>query len=173
MIFHKNNFTRRKSSDQVKTGVPLREEFPFLADADCPFELQALVTRKISAFHNMQLSYKKLIDCTSLTECANTAGEVLSNYLENRKILDELEYYKSYHKVLGHHPIFQEYQKIKKLRKMNVKDLVRRQIQVENNIWRVKNEMKKKNKPELDEMRKDRLKAYETELDEINNLLDE
>jgi hypothetical protein len=46
-----------------------------------------------------------------------------------------------------------------------------RKSKVESNIWRVKNEIKKGNKPHLEADRKERLTGYEAELSEVNRLL--
>ena len=174
MPFRKIKFSKTPKQHRTSDGgIKLRDEFPFLADADCPIELQALVTRRISSYHEYQNKWFQLLQCATLEDCAKIAGEVVNSYLDNRKIYDELNYYQKYHKVYGHHRIFQEFSQAKKLRTMSIKDLLRRQYQVENNIWRVKNEMAKKNKPELDDVRRDRLKTYENELIEINRLLDE
>ena len=56
---------------------------------------------------------------------------------------------------------------------MSVKDLMKRKQQLENNIWRVQAEMKKGDKPHLDGQRRERLAAYQSELAEVNRLLDE
>lgn len=170
----KNRIIIRFQSEQSKDDdkkEKLRDKFTFLGSSDCPLELQALVTVRISDYHAYQAAWHKLFDCASLVECAKTAGLLIDKFIDNRKIFNELNYYQLNHKVLGHHPIFRDFQQIKNLRKMNIKDLIRRQKQVENNIWRVKNEMAKNNKPQLDDIRNDRLKSYEKELHEINKLL--
>lgn len=151
----------------------LREEFTFLSATDCPLELQALVTRKITQYHRYHELYPKLFSCKSLSECSSVANALILAYLDNNKIYQELKHYEQYHKVLGRHPIFNEFVAHKKLRTLSIKDLIRREQQVLNNIWRVKNEMDKKTKPELDDKRRDRLRQYESELIEIKRLLDE
>lgn len=88
-------------------------------------------------------------------------------------IWEELDYYKKHGSMLGKHPAFAEFRRRNGLLNLSIKELIRRQEQVENNIWRVKNEMAKGNKPHLDVVRKERLAGYEKELADIKRLLDE
>jgi len=55
---------------------------------------------------------------------------------------------------------------------MPIKELVFRRQQVLNNIWRVKSELVKGDKPHLDTVRKERLAGYEQELSDISRLLE-
>ena len=52
---------------------------------------------------------------------------------------------------------------------MSIKELVLRQQKIEQNIWRVKNELKKGDKPHLETERKQRLTGYEKELKETDS----
>lgn len=150
---------------------PFREEFPFLNRADCPIELETLASRKFARYHAYVELHKNLNNCTSLDECATKSKELIDNYIDNRSIWNELHYYQQHNKLLGKHPIFLEFRRRKELLALPVKDLVHRQQQISNNIWRVKNELSKKNKPHLDIERKARLASYEAELNEVNRLL--
>lgn len=114
-----------------------------------------------------------MFDISDSEECANVAGELMDAYLENRVIYDELEYYKVSGKVLGKHPIFKQFKRNKEINGMTVKELFREQKKLMNNIWRVKNEMKKGYKPSLLTQRKERLRQYENDLILINKLLGE
>lgn len=152
---------------------PLREDFPFLGKPNCPVELEALASRKISKYHNYVELHAQLRSCSSLDECARIARAVLDNYMENRAIWQEMHYYQEHGKVLGKHPIFHAYARRKNLLSMSIKDLMVRKQQLENNIWRVQSELKKADKPHLDAQRRERLEAYQSELAEVNRLLDE
>ena len=151
----------------------LREEFPFLGHPDCPVELEALATRKIMRYHEYISLHQKLRDCTSLPDLALLCGKIINAYIENRTIYAELDYYKQHHALLGKHPIFRFFQRRKKILGMSIKNLMKRKVQLENNIWRAGNEIKKGNKPHLDVIRKERIEAYKAELAEVNRLLDE
>lgn len=148
-----------------------RDEFPFLNDPSCPPELETLASRKFAKYHAYTALHKKLRSCTSVIECAQISRELINNYLENRMIWDELNYYKQHKSVLGKHPIFLAFRRRKEFMAMTLKDLMIRQRRLKDNIWRVKNEIFKGDKPHLEMERKARLFAYETELAEINRLL--
>lgn len=152
---------------------PFREEFPFLDQPDCPVELEALASRKFAKYHDYIKLHPKLRECRSLDECAQVAGNLLASYMENRAIWAELNYYQQHKAILGKHPIFAAFARRKNLLTMSVKDLMKRKQQLENNIWRVQSEIKKGDKPHLDSQRGERLTVYQTELAEVNRLLDE
>jgi hypothetical protein len=105
--------------------------------------------------------------------CASIAGCLIENFLENRAIHAELDFYGQHKSVLGKHPVFKRFVKIKELRKKPVKDLVNRQRQLEHTIWRIESEMKKEDKPHLHSERNERLKDKQAELAEVNRLLKE
>lgn len=135
-------------------------------------ELEALASRKFNRYHNYVRLHANLRDCTSLQQCADNSRELIDSYIENRMIWDELNYYKEHHSLLGKHPAFAEFHRRSELLKLPVKDLIRRKQQVENNIWRVKSEIAKGDKPYLNPIRRERLEGYEKELADINRLLE-
>lgn len=136
-------------------------------------ELQALATRKITAYRTYRNLHKKLSGCTSLQQCAQLSGQLIDAYEDNRMIWQELEYYQKHHVILGKHPAFAEFNRRKALNSMSVKQLMKRKKQVEGNIWRAKSEMAKGNKPHLDAVRQARLMGYQSELNDINRLLED
>lgn len=191
-IFHKIEFTRPRpivfgpsmpgrSVGSGPNNAPqgdterqaLRKEFPFLGASDCPLELKALVTDRISSYHRYQDAWPKLFTAATPEECAAVASTLVKAYVENRRTWEELNYYQEHHRVLGHHPIFRQFSNVRKLRTMSLRDLLRREKQVRMNIWRVESELKKNTKPHLDQARRDKLRGYQAELAEIRRLLDE
>lgn len=151
--------------------LSFRDEFPFLNDPKCPPELEALASRKFARYHNYVNSHKKLRDCTSTEQCAKVSRELINSYLENRMIWEELNYYQQHGSILGKHPIFAAFHRRKELLTLNVKQLMIRQKRLKNNIWRVQDEVAKRDKPHLELERLARLQAYQSELAEINRLL--
>ena len=119
-------------------------------------ELEALASRKFSKYHAYVRLHARLRDCTSLQECADVSRQVIDSYMDNRMIWQELNYYKEHHALLGKHPAFAEFRRRSELLHLPVKELVRRQQQVQNNIWRVKSELAKGDKPHLDVVRRER-----------------
>lgn len=135
-------------------------------------ELEALASRKFAKYHAYVRLHSLLRDCTDLTQCAKVAGELVDNYIDNRLIWQELNWYKEHGSILGKHPAFAEFRRRRQLNDMSVKQLVKRQQQVEMNIWRVKNELAKGDKPHLDATRQERLAGYEKERADILRLLE-
>lgn len=135
-------------------------------------ELEALASRKFTHYRAYVRLHKQLRQCASLTQCADTCRELLDNYMDNRLIWQELEWYRLHHTLLGKHPAFAEFRRRRELMTLPVKELVRRQRQVEGNIWRVKSELAKGDKPHLEHSRRERLEGYERELADINRLLE-
>lgn len=156
-----------------QTSHAFRDDFPFLNDPDCPVQLEALASRKITRYHEYVKLHSQLRFCQNLQQCSLLCGQVINSFIENRAIYAELNYYKEHHALLGKHPIFASYNRRKDMLNMSIKDLVKRKTQLEDNIWRVKNEIKKGTKPHLDVSRRERLYSYQAELAEVNRLLNE
>lgn len=135
-------------------------------------ELEALASRKFTKYRAYVRLHRQLRDCTSLEDCARVAGELVDNYIDNRLIWQELNWYKEHGSLLGKHPAFAEFRRRRELNNLPVKELVKRQRQVEMNIWRVKSEMAKGDKPHLDATRRERLAGYEKERADIVRLLE-
>ena len=153
-------------------GRGFRDEFPFLDQPGCPMELEALASRKFTKYHAYVRLHQQLRDCTNLAQCAKVAGELVDNYIDNRQIWEELEWYRKHGTLQGKHPAFAEFRRRKELLDMSVKQLMERLRQVEMNIWRVRNEMAKGDKPHLDAQRRERLAGYEKERMDILRLLE-
>lgn len=135
-------------------------------------ELEALASRKFTKYRAYVRLHRQLRDCTSLEDCARVSGELVDNYIDNRLIWEELTWYKEHGSLLGKHPAFAEFRRRRELNNLPVKELVKRQRQVEMNIWRVKSEMAKGDKPHLDATRRERLAGYEKERADIVRLLE-
>ena len=135
-------------------------------------ELEALASRKFTKYRAYVRLHRQLRDCTSLEDCAKVAGELVDNYIDNRLIWEELTWYKEHGSLLGKHPAFAEFRRRRELNNLPVKELVKRLRQVEMNIWRVKSELAKGDKPHLDATRRERLAGYEKERADIVRLLE-
>ena len=148
-----------------------REQWSFLDEEGCPNELKILVADKITAYRNYTSAHRKLFSCTSRQDCFATAKKVVENFLENRKILSELAYYKEHHTLLGKHPIFGEVKRLVELRRLPITELFRRKTNLEEAVWRIQSELKKGNKPHLDTARDRRLQKKRRELAEVNRII--
>ena len=154
-------------------GRKLRDRWPFLNEPSAPVELKALVTQRITRYHEYSNLYLQLRDCKDATELSTVCGKLLDAYFDGRQIADELDYYQQHRRVLGRHPYFRHFQQLSLLRSCSVKDLLRLQQKTRDNIWRVNSEIKKGDKPHLDQKRRQKLQQYELKLQEINRLLGE
>jgi len=162
----------KKMNSGTRKRISFREEFPFLSSPSCPIELKALITDKFSSFYAYRDLHEKLFDCTTADECSRVAASLMENYHENRMIYAELTYYKAHGSLLGKHPVFAHYRKMKELHNLSIKELIIKQRQLQHNIWRIESEMKKGDKPYLTEERKRSLNEKRSELAEVNRLLD-
>lgn len=149
-----------------------RSEFPFLSRANCPPELKALAADKITAWEKYTAAHEKLFDCSSIDECYETAFEVVENYLENRLIYQELEYYGQHGAILGKHRVFDQYRKFAEIRGKSVIELVKlHENTLPHRIWRIENEIKKGDKPHLLGERQKRLEEVRAELADVKRML--
>ncbi|HLP03847.1 MAG TPA: hypothetical protein VK152_00320 [Paludibacter sp.] len=94
--------------ETMKKTIRFRETYPFLKDPECPNELKVLVADMFSAYDRYREAYAKLSPEKIDSENFENAASVVENYLENRSMWEELDYYKENGKVLGKHPVFAE-----------------------------------------------------------------
>ena len=152
------NFASRprpsRCSDAAKVSG-FRENWPFLADPDCPDELKILAADKITAWQNYVDAHEDLWLCATPEQCFETAKKVIKNFDQNRKILSEFSHYREHHSILGEHPIFKERERMFRIREMTVSELVRRQKNLKDAIWRTEALIRNGDKPHLRAARED------------------
>ena len=170
---------------KVSTGTPVvmqprqqrpsdtRKRWPFLDSPDTPVELKALITQRITRWHEYSGLYQQLRGCESIEELSTACGKLLDAYIDHQAITREMDYYQKRRKVLGRHPLFRHFQQLTRLRSSSIKELLREQQKTKDNIWRVNSEIRKGDKPHLDGKRHQKLQEYDLKLQEINRLLDE
>ena len=95
----------------------------------------------------------------------------VQNYLLNRSIWDELNYYKEHGEILGKHPIFSWMRRVEDIRRMKIGDLVGLKIRLENNLVRNRAILRKEPDSVETARRKERITHMEQELIEVNRLL--
>ena len=149
-----------------------RKEWTFLRQPDCPNELKILAADKITSYHNYVEAHEKLYSCKTLEECFDCAKNLIKNYKQNRKIHSEFAYYQEHGSILGRHEIFAEMEHYQELRTMSVSGLFRRRKNLEEAIWRNRDEIKKGDKPHLDASREARIEQKERELAEVNRMIE-
>lgn len=157
--------------ENVRKTIRLRDDFPFLKEKDCPEELKILVADMLSAYDNYCKAHEELFNANGEEEFAKISAAVVENYLENRAIWDELQYYKANGKYLAKHPIFNRKEIAKKVAKMNAKQLVTRNTVLENEIGKTQASITKGDKPHLNASREASILLKQTELIEVKKAL--
>lgn len=160
-------------SQQITRGGRFRDEWPFLADPSCPDEMKILAADMISSWHGYVDGHEDLYRCATPEDCYSAAENVVTNFSQNRKIRSEFEYYKNHGRVLGKHPVFSESRRLAELRRLPVTALVRKQRTLRGNIWRIRDEMAKGDRPDLMESREQRLLRRRKELAEVERMIAE
>lgn len=155
-----------------KSRSIIRTRWAFLSDPDCPHELKILVSDKITAYRNCVEQYDKMLQATTSEQLLQAVRSLVTNFIENHEIFKELEYYKAHKKVLGKHPIFEQMNRIKQFRKLKTLELIKLKENLEHKIWRNKANIKKGDRPDLDDSRKAKIRQYEMELAEVLRLLE-
>ena len=173
----KQRLAKLSSSPGMKTMAfprrpgAFREQWPFLSEPDCPAELKVLAADKISAYWNYVEGHEQLWNCRSLTECYEAAKQVVENFLQNRRIEDEFCSWRDRHVLLGKHPVFRQSRRLRELRSLSIVELVRKKKNLEGAIWRVKDEIRRGDRPHLLASRERRLKEKEEQLAEVERMI--
>lgn len=91
----------------VENVIRFRDRFPFLNSPDCPDVLKILVADMFTAYDLYLKTFRELgelPDDAELEQAFGIAKTTVENYLEDRSIWEELEYYRDNHVLLGKHP---------------------------------------------------------------------
>lgn len=161
------------SSTVARRDGSFRKDWPFLSDPDCPPELKVLAADMITSWHNYVNGHEELYSCLSQEACFATAKKTVENFSRNCRIRDEFQYYKEHHRVLGKHPVFATARRLADLRSLPITSLIRKQRTLLGNIWRIRHEMAKGDRPDLQEERSLRLSQRQVELAEVEKMIKE
>lgn len=164
------NSIQKTSLDEPKRKI--RSDWPFLADPECPPELKLLISEKITAYSNCIQFYNKLTDAGSLNDQLLIVGTLVSNFINNHEIYQELNHYKGTGKVLGKHAIFEQFKRIKILRNLPTMDLFKKKKNLEHAIWRNESKIKNEKRNDLLPDRQNKVKELKLQLAEVNRLLE-
>lgn len=92
-----------EAQETVRKMMRFREQYPFLDSPDCPDVLKILVADMFTAYGNYKAAHARLQalgDADAATAAAD-CETVVNEYLKNREIRDELEYYRENGTILG------------------------------------------------------------------------
>ena len=124
------------ATETQKKIIRFREQFPFLNQPDCPDSLKILVADMFTSFGNYKNALDKLytLGDKESEEAAGLCETVVEEYLKNREIWEELEYYKEHGRILGKAAKFRELEKADELAKLSDVELVNKRRSAEVNI---------------------------------------
>lgn len=149
----------------------LRDEFPFLADKNCPDAFKILVADMLTAYDNYVKSHDELYNVKDEKEAFDVSDKLVDNYLENQAIWEELNHYKATGKILGKHPYFEEQNRRKELAALSSNELHKLKENFEMNLWRNKKKLQADPKPQLLKSRQAKIEIYERDLGIVKTLL--
>lgn len=115
-----------KAPEPVRKMIRFRERFPFLSSPDCPDVLKVLVNDMFTAYGEYKAAHARLQalgDADSAT-AAQDCEKVVTEYLKNREIWEELEYYRDNGAILGKAAKFREMREAEDLSKLPDVDLM-------------------------------------------------
>lgn len=115
-----------ETPEPVRKMIRFREKYPFLNSPDCPDVLKILVADMFTAYGNYKAAFARLQilgDADAATAAAD-CETVVTEYLKNREIWDELEYYRENGAILGKAAKFREMEAAEDLSKISDVDLI-------------------------------------------------
>lgn len=125
----------------------------------------------LTAYDAYKLAHQSLFSASTIEQIHSLSRDTVENYLENRRIWDELNFYKEKGSVLGKHPIFEWVKRLDDIRRMKVGDLVTLKIRIENNLVRNRASVRRQPGHPATADRQERIRKMDLELSEVNRLL--
>lgn len=162
---------QRTLTQPAKPKKTLREQYPFLADADCPPQLKILATDKITAYNKVVEYYELLQSSSTEDQQLHNVSTLVHWYKRNNEIKREFNHYRDNKTLLGEHTIFEEYNSLQDLQSLNALQLSDLKSLTEQNIKSLTKQIKKNNRPDLQIRREEKLSKYRVKLDQIIKLL--
>jgi hypothetical protein len=146
---------------------PLRTEFPFLNDKDCPEVMFVVVGKRISAYRRYQNLHGLLQEIIAGTveateeEQAKTAQLAQEANAENIALWNELNHYNTTGEILGKHPLFREMVAKREVDAMTIDELAKYRVSSATFVSKKRTALKEKGltdekKAELEEAIADR-----------------
>lgn len=154
--------------ETVKKTIRFREEFPFLNEKDCPDEFKILVSDMFSAYDLYRESHEMLAktpDDVASEETFRWAKTAVENYLDNREMWEELEYYRDNHKILGKAKIMQELAEKSEMKSLSDMELVKLLGNAKSNISKGKKDLEKADTDEKKAKAQDKIDKWTNKKD--------
>ena len=138
--------TYSEAPETVRKAIRFREEFPFLRQPDCPDELKVLVADMFSAYDLYRESHRMLVETPDDVATGETylwAKTAVENFLENRQMWEELEYYKNNGEILGKAQAMRQAREKQEISSLTDLELSKQLGNAKSNISKGKNELEK------------------------------
>ena len=153
--------------ETTKKVIRIREKYPFLRSQDCPEEFKIMVADMFTAYDNYREAYTLLSDKNSKDENLQLAQLVVENYLANRAMWEELDYYLEHGEILGNLPIFELLKLRKEIAELSDMDLMKKLNTTKPNITKSNNAIKAAKKDEEKAEAQKRLEKWQQVKDEV------
>lgn len=117
-----------ETPEPVRKMIRFREKYPFLNSPDCPDVLKVLVADMFTSYDNYKSAHARLQVIADDEAAAAVADceKVVTEYLKNREIWDELEYYRENGAILGKAAKFRELEAAEDYTKLSEIDLMKK-----------------------------------------------
>lgn len=115
-----------ETPEPVKKMIRFREKYPFLNSPDCPDILKVLVADMFTAYGEYKAAHARLqaLGDEDSTSAAAECEKVVTEYLKNREIWEELDYYRENGTILGKAAKFREAQAAEDLTALSDVELI-------------------------------------------------
>lgn len=117
-----------ETPEPVRKMIRFRERFPFLNSPDCPDVLKILVSDMFTAYGNYKRAHARLQTLRDDDSAAAVADceTVVTEYLKNREIWEELDYYRDNGAILGKAAKFAEMERAEDYAGLSEIDLMKK-----------------------------------------------
>lgn len=117
-----------ETPEPVRKMIRFREKYPFLNSPDCPDVLKILVADLFTSYDNYKAAHARLQVLADDEAAAALADceKVVTEYLKNREIWDELEYYRENGAILGKAAKFREMEAAEDYSQLSEIDLMKK-----------------------------------------------
>lgn len=117
-----------ETPEPIKKMIRFREKYPFLNSPDSPDVLKVLVADMFTSYDNYKAAHARLQVLADDEAAAAVADceKAVTEYLKNREIWDELEYYRENGTILGKAAKFREMEAAEDYTKLSEIDLMKK-----------------------------------------------
>lgn len=133
--------TSQQASGETMARIRFRERFPFLSDTDCPDVLKVAVADLFTAYGKYRDGHAALVAMTDDApsgQSLDLCRQVVDNYLTDRAIMAELDYYAKHHELLGEAAVVRRFIEQKGLDSLSDADLIKQRASAAANLSKAK-----------------------------------